>query len=242
MRKLSPSPYCSAAPPVGPPLTPSNTALAELAALVRSCHPPSRVKKNSPASEEGAASSIAPAATQARATTRGFASIFMKRMSFLAVEAEAGERDGGAEETVAERIVTARGTEVLGRRLDRSLDGGGIGDALAIEQCGQRRDVGRGLARAHDEEVPKVVVPAGLRGGVGVERLLQDAVRVEVGAQAGAGVVAADVAAGSHEVERGPEVRVRRTLLAAVDGPDRHHVGLVGGEADVPLAVVARGG
>ena len=55
----------------------------------------------------------------------------MKEVSFLAIEAEAGEGHRRADEAVAEGVVAPGGAEVLGRGLDRGLDRRRIGDPLA---------------------------------------------------------------------------------------------------------------
>src|SRR6187551_413516 len=137
MKKLSPRPYCSAPPAVKPPLAPSNTALADWLALVRSCHPPSRVREISPAPLVGAESITAMAARPARrdqAFAKGVIDV-------LAVEAEAGERQRGAQQAVTVGVVAPGSAEVLRRRFDRGLDRGRVRDALAIEERGQGRHV-----------------------------------------------------------------------------------------------------
>src|SRR5262245_56194903 len=83
------------------------------------------------------------------------------------VPPEAGERAGGVDEAAAGRA------EVVGRGLDRGLHGRGIGDSLRDEERRERRDVGRGHARALEPAVAELVV-ATLVDEVGVGHLLED--------------------------------------------------------------------
>ena len=171
-------------PSVGPPLAPSNTALAELLALLRSCQPPSRVRNTSPAPAAGADRTAIRTARHAR-RQEGSARILMKevpsyRLRPRPVRATEGRMRPWPK--VSSRPVAPRSSAVDSIA---AWIAAGIGDPLAVEQRGQRGHVRAGLARPDHEEVREVVVAAGLGRGVGVEGLLEDPVRPAVGARSG---------------------------------------------------------